>query len=139
MIPSATTFAILALAAYRLTRLVGWDDFPLAARLRAWAIGERWIAATLEAPAGTDDLIRAYALDPDTSLPGKTPPSEVADVRPAYDRPTLAHLVHCPFCIGWWISLATWVAWVAWHPVAYGLVPFAISGAVGLIAKNLDA
>lgn len=161
--PSPWVSVVLALAAYRLTRLAGWDDFPLAAKIRAWVIGERWVPILPWDDLSHDpvrDIIGAAEherqsqfprpamqeigrsdddpLEP-PPLPGKQPPSEVDVVRPAYDRPTLAHLIHCPFCVGWWISLITWLAWLAWHPVLYGLIPLAISGVVGLISKNLDA
>lgn len=119
--PDAVQLTVLILAAYRLTRLAGWDDFPLAVRIRAAATGETWVP------------------DDDASLPGKTPTSEVPTLRPAYARPTLAHLVHCPFCVGFWISLACWAAFVLWPDVLYGLGAFAVSGAVGLVAKVLDA
>ncbi len=122
MIPSALTMLVMMLAAYRLTRLVGWDDFPLARKTRAWATGETW----------TDD-------GAEVELPGKTPDSNVEGIRVAYSRPLLAHLVHCPFCVGFWISLATYLAWLTAPTVTmYGMMPFAISGAVGLVAKNLD-
>ena len=137
-VPSWWQFTLLALAAYRLTRLAGWDDFPLALKVRTAVIGERWVPATpppgAEKSEGTG-RVQAGEL----GLPGKQPTSEVAEVRPAYDRPTLAHLVHCPFCIGFWISLAVYVCWQAWpHGTLVALAPFAISGVVGLVAKNLD-
>jgi hypothetical protein len=146
LMPSPFIALVIALAAYRLTRLAGWDDFPLAARIRAWAIGERWI----EPPSGKqyatlDDAARAIARWEDAGgadevgLPGKQPPSEVEGVRPAYDRPTLAHLVHCPYCIGFYLSAGTYTFWL-WQPhwSMFVLMPFALSGVVGLIAKNLD-
>ena len=143
MIPGPWEFVLLALAAYRLTRLGGWDEFPLAARIRAWVIGERWILPTFE-----DDLAREFAKPVEdtgepvrsTGLPGKQPHSQVEDVQPAYDRPTLAHLIHCPFCLGWWVSLTVWGSWsLVGHWALVAAAPFAISGAVGLLAKNLDA
>lgn len=92
--PSALELAVVVLAAYRLTRLAGWDEFPLALKLR-----ERLTSG----------------------------------------RPMIEHLVGCPFCIGFWISLAVYGAWLsAPRPTLYAMTPFAISGAVGLIAKNLD-
>jgi hypothetical protein len=154
VIPSPWEFLLLALGAYRLTRLGGWDEFPLAARIRAWAIGERWVpepAPTwagyierqgihLEIPEGLEKAEGTGRVDPaELGLPGKQPSSEVANVRPAYDRPVLAHLVHCPFCLGWWVSLAAWLAWLQWPSgTLLALSPFALSAAVGLIAKNLD-
>jgi hypothetical protein len=41
--------------------------------------------------------------------------------------------------MGWWVSLAHVTAWYVWHPTVYGMFPFAVSGFVGLVAKNLDA
>jgi hypothetical protein len=123
--PSAWQFVVLTLAAYRLTRLAGWDEFPLAAKTRAWVTGLRWV------PDEADQEI---------VLPGKSPGSEVPTVRPAYDRPIIAHLVSCPFCIGAWISFAVYGAWLGGGRITLiALTPFAISGAVGLLAKNLDA
>lgn len=125
MIPSPWEFVILALAVYRLTRLAGWDDFPPIAAVRELLLGEEWV--------GTDAEV-------EVELPGKTPSTPVEALRPTYRRPLLAHLVHCPFCVGWWISLAAFLSWLAlgdWALVL--LVPFAISGVVGLVAKNLDA
>lgn len=139
-LPDWFEFVVLALAAYRLTRLAGWDEFPLAARVRAWVIGERWIAAHPEQDVPLSERIHAGYYAEDVTLPGKTPESEnVEEVRPAYDRPTLAHLVHCPFCMGWWISLAVYCAWLAApRPTLYVMLPFALSALVGLTAKNLD-
>lgn len=56
-----------------------------------------------------------------------------------FARPALARFLGCPFCFGFWISLAIYGAWLsAPRPTLYAMAPFAISGAVGLIAKNLD-
>jgi hypothetical protein len=144
-VPDWLAFVVLILAAYRLTRLAGWDDFPLAVKLRAAVIGQRWVQETwahnLEvAPwlAGEGEETIPDDEAATVALPGKQPPTEAEGVRPAYDRPTLAHLIHCPFCVGFWISLVVVVGWLLWHDLAYGLLPFAVSGAVGLIAKNLD-
>jgi hypothetical protein len=139
MIPHAWPALVLALAAYRLTRLGGWDDFPPIYRVRAWLIGERWLTPQQQ-------IARVFEVPPDLvgieppEMPGKQPTSEVDDVRPAYDRPLLAHLVHCPFCLGWWVSLTVYLAWL-WEPrwALYAAAPFALSGFVGLVSKNLDA
>lgn len=121
MIPPPYAFILLALGAFRLTRLAGWDDLPPIAAARAWLVGEEWTAGR------TPDL------------PGKTPDSEIDEVRPSYRRPLLAHFVACPWCIGAWISLGVYTAWLlAPHATLLVLVPFALSGVVGLIAKNLD-
>lgn len=154
-IPDPWHAIVLAFGCYRITRFLGWDDWPPILRVRQWAIGERWVTtqpvqvefverefselteARLERTGITQDDLPAEA--PDLGLPGKQPPSEVSDVRPAYDRPTLAHLVHCPFCLGWWVSLAAYASWnltPAW--TLWLIAPFALSGAVGLLARNLD-
>lgn len=155
-IPDPWPALVLVLGAYRLTRFLGWDDWPPIYRVRAWAIGERWVSGLEASVVGhisavsydevEGDITMVGKLDPDAhaavelvGLPGKQPPSEATDVRPAYDRPTLAHLVHCPFCLGWWVSLAVFAAWnVSAGWTLWLVAPFALSGAVGLVARNLD-
>lgn len=128
MVPSPLELVLLVGAAFRLTRLAGWDEFPPVERARSWVLGERWVT----------DVVDGEDVAP--SLPGKPPSSEVGGVRPAYERQTLAHLVHCPFCMGWWVSLTVYLAWLAAPAVTLAAcVPLAVSSAVGLIAKNLDA
>ncbi len=106
MIPGPWVALVLALAAFRLTRLAGWDDFPLAVRVRGWITGEHTIRGRAE---------------------------------PLYQRPTLAHLLACPWCIGFWISCAVYVGWLLVPTEAlYAAAPFALSAFVGLVAKNLD-
>lgn len=110
MIPSPWIALVLALGAYRLTRLVGWDDFPLALRLRAWATGEK-----------------------------QSRGPHVHGDHYTYRRPTVQKLLTCPFCAGFWISCLVYVAWLEVPTeTLYGLAPLAIAAAVGLIAKNLD-
>jgi hypothetical protein len=114
VIPSPWVALVLVLAAFRLTRLVGWDDLPPVARARARALGESVVARSR--PAGQDD---EYVY--------------------LYRRPLLAHLVHCAFCLGFWAAVVVYVAWLLEpRPTLYVCAPFAIGAAVGLIAKNLD-
>jgi hypothetical protein len=148
---------IVVFGAYRLTRLAGWDDWPPVVRIRAWVIGERWVSDDpilndlLEAmrkpvddpgrpvEALTSEFSSESKFVASRPVPGKPPSSEVEAVRPAYDRPTLAHLIHCPFCLGFWVSLAVYGFWLLdarW--ALYTLFPWALSGLVGLISKNLD-
>jgi hypothetical protein len=142
---------ILVFGAYRLTRLAGWDDLPPIVKARAWILGERWTLDTGEIVLLDDGPPRHYpgeddrmpmpgsTFETETPVPGKQPSTEAAALRPAYDRPTLAHLVHCPFCLGWWVSLAVYAFWLvspSWS--LYTLFPWALSGLVGLIARNLD-
>lgn len=47
--------------------------------------------------------------------------------------------IRCPWCLGFWVSLAWWTAWQAWPDgTLVAAVPFAISAVVGLVAANLD-
>lgn len=47
--------------------------------------------------------------------------------------------LQCPWCAGFWIALAWWLAWCAWpHGTLVAAVPFALSAIVALIAVNLD-
>lgn len=49
------------------------------------------------------------------------------------------NFVRCPWCAGFWVSLAWWLAWVAWpHGSLVVAVPFAISAVLGLMAANID-
>jgi hypothetical protein len=48
--------------------------------------------------------------------------------------------ITCPFCAGFWISLAWWLVWEAWpHWTLVAATPFAISAVVGMIASVLDS
>lgn len=102
MLPPPWTGIVLTLAAFRLARLVGWDDFPPIRRTRDWLVG-----------AG-DQL---------------TGPR----------RRLLDDFLGCPWCQGFWLSAGVYVAWLL-EPTGtlYAAAPFALSAAVGLIAKNLD-
>lgn len=118
MIPEPWVALVLALAAYRICRLVGWDDLPPIQRIRDWLTGATLSAAS-SPNAGYTAEQPAYAW--------------------TYRRPLLAHFLGCAFCQGFWISVAIYVCWLEWpQPTLYGMAPLALSAAVGLIAKNLD-
>lgn len=120
MIPDPWTAIILALGVYRLTRLLGWDDFPPVAKVRAWVVGEHVVTT------GSTNARMGLTNEP-------------VEVEYSYRRPTLSHFLHCPFCLGAWLCLGTYIAWrlePSWTlTVAF---VFAMSGAVGLVARNLD-
>lgn len=122
MIPHLYVSLVLTLAVYRLCRLIGWDEFPPIARLRDWVTGaEEVVAQSINQRLGvTND-----------------PPAQTTW---RYKRPLLARFIECPFCLGWWLSLGAYLAWL-WEPryTLYALFPFALSGLVGLTSKNLDA
>lgn len=128
MIPNPWMFILLALLDYRICRLVGWDDFPPVAKARAWVVGER--------------VVRVGTGNQHMNLT-----STEVDEDVGYKRPTLEHFLHCPFCFGFWLCVATTAAWawagapghVHYHSwVAYPALPFALNGLVGIIARNLD-
>ncbi len=93
MIPSPWEFALIALAVFRLWKLVAEDNI-------------------LDRP-------REYLLT-------------------RYKR--LEDLVECPWCLGFWITVGWWVAWLVWpHAAVVAAVPFALSATVGAVAHFLDA
>jgi len=54
-------------------------------------------------------------------------------------RPALHEWIHCPWCLGFWVSAAAWLSWLGWPRATLAAsVPLAISAVVGLVAKNLD-
>lgn len=120
MIPGWWQAIVLGLAAFRITRLIGWDDLPPVERARAWVVGRK-VAKT-----GSFN-----------SRAGLT--NEHHDDVFEYDRPTLAHALGCAYCSGWWICLAWYVAWrleASWTlTVAF---PLALSSFVGTWARILD-
>lgn len=120
MIPSPWVGLVLALATYRFARLVGWDDFPLAVKLRNWATDTRYhVTGSPNQHMNLTD--------------------QVPNVTVVVGRPVIDKLVSCPFCQGFWLSV---LVYVCWHfiPAAtlYVCAPFALSAVVGLLAKNLD-
>ncbi len=121
MIPNAWVAIVMTLATYRVVRLIGWDEFPWVKKLRDKATGEE---VYYNAAVNRDNAILRHK------------------------HPTLHHFLNCPFCQGFWWSLIIYAAWVAvgspgsitaesW--LFYPLAPFALSAAVGLLTKNLDA
>lgn len=55
-------------------------------------------------------------------------------------RPTLDKFVHCPYCLGFWLCVAWWVAYLVWpHGAVWLAVPWALSGVLALIEVNHDA
>jgi len=114
VIPGTWQFILLALAAYRLWRLLAEDDILERPRRKLLRLSREW--------ADGDSIPKGY-------------------------RNELALFLTCPWCAGAWVSLATYIAWIAtlgeWpdsaSEVFVGLgVWFALSASVGLIRTNLD-
>lgn len=116
---------VLALAVFRIVRLVGWDTITAGAR--GWAtLPDRryddWHAAiSSELEAGRD-------------------PFSGADAAPfSRWRWRAAELVRCPWCAGWWLSGGVWAAWSVAPRATLWLAAWpALSALVGLTAKHLD-
>lgn len=140
MIPDVWIFALLALAAFRVTRLAGWDTFPPAERARARLL-KTWIEPRCSScnVGRTDYEGRPHGwvgLERCPSCNSADPPIFVE----GYSRPLLADLFNCPFCLGFWVCLAAYLSWLAAPTVTLVVaIPFALSTVVGLAAKNLDA
>lgn len=129
MIPQPWLFLLMVLGTYRLVRIIGWDNAPLICKIRNWITG-----AELATNGSANSRM------------GLTPEDVISTV--VHRRPTLEHFLGCPFCQGFYVSVLVYAGWVAiGHPGStgssswmwYGLVPLALSGAVGLVSKNLDA
>jgi hypothetical protein len=87
-VPGIWAFALLALAAFRLWKLIAHDSI-------------------LDRPR--DRLLNG--------------------------RDKLAEFIQCPWCLGFWLALSWWLAWLISHTWATAAaVPFALSAAVGLVA-----
>ena len=103
-VPNWWATILLVGAAFRLTRLIGWDTVTDPLRRKLTGLGD-WVGG---------------------------------DLPPAYKRSWDAFL-HCPYCLGWWVSLALWGAWQAWpHGTLVAATPLALSAAVGIVAKQFD-
>ena len=112
--------AVLGLAAARITRLVGVDDFPPIRTLREKLLGRF--------PSG-DTVWTEQPDQPETVWV-----AEVGWV--AVEPHWLGELIVCPWCTGFWISVAAVVAYgYAPGPVVWISLPFAISHLIGLIHR----
>jgi hypothetical protein len=51
-------------------------------------------------------------------------------------RNRLANFLVCPWCLGFWVALASWGAWQLWpHAALVVAAPFAISAVVGFLSR----
>ena len=113
-VPSWYVLVVLALAAFRLTRLIGWDDFPPIRRIR-WLLLKTTVDRTMTSTAAAENG------------------------RYRHGRPTLAAFVECPYCLGFWIALAAYLFWQVWPDgTMIVLFPFALSTLVGTWGRILD-
>lgn len=56
-----------------------------------------------------------------------------------HPRKRLGEFIHCPWCLGFWASLACVAAFYEWpHATRWVLLPFAVSASVALISVCFD-
>jgi hypothetical protein len=128
--PTPWDTTVLALAAFRLTRLVGWDDLTASLRARLGVSDQTyddWIEVQHQAEErGAASL---WAREMELLIPIPFTPAQW----------WIARLIRCPWCAGFWISLLVAAAYTLLPDgtVIVGL-PFALSALVGLLAKHLD-
>jgi hypothetical protein len=130
--PDLLALLILALGTFRLIRLVAYDEITVDAR--------RWITGISDAQhkeyAQWVESRKAAGFDPwdDDGSVGTALADLVSERRYYWSK-----LVRCPWCIGFWISVGVWLVWTVEPRVTlWLLVPFVLSAAGGLIAKQLD-
>jgi len=100
VIPEPWEFALLALAAFRIWKLIG-DDAVLD-RPRAWALAQ-------------------------------------LDARFSNKGDVLDYFITCPWCAGFWISLAWWGAWLLWpHGTLVAAALWSLSAVVGYLGVGID-
>lgn len=121
---------LLILFAFRVTRLIAWDEITQPPR--AWLSGVP--DGDYRALASFIEDCQAKGIDPWAHRDSEPPMSK--------RRWYLAKLLHCPWCVGFWVSVAT-IAAADPLVLHIGIVraigaAFALSAVVGLIAKNLD-
>jgi hypothetical protein len=109
-------FVVVALAAFRLTRVVTTDKISLPLRDRLYDF------------AWNDD-------DP-VAIPGTHPTAYSPRARAPW-RTWLWTLLTCGWCLGFWVAAATYSAWRWWDTEAVRAVitVFAIAGAQGLLGS----
>lgn len=60
-------------------------------------------------------------------------------VVPSTYRAGLGKFLSCPWCLGFWLSLGWWGAWMLWpHASAMLAAPWALSAVVGLVGSRLN-
>lgn len=103
-------FAVVTLAAYRVWRIIARDSITEKAR---------------EVVTGVDD--------------DHAPELADADRSPHPGRVYLSALIRCPWCSGFYVSIAAYAAWLIFPTETFWVsLPLAISAALGIIRKTLD-
>lgn len=118
------TLIVLALGIFSITRLINTDSFPPIERARTW-------------------LFEHFPHEGYTTR--NVPNQKRAEFISTGDHfyVTVGHwlgeLVHCPWCAGWWVSLAASLSFWAWPVSTLAvMVPFAFRALVGIISNKLS-
>lgn len=121
-VPGWLALVLLSLAAFRVYRLVARDTI-------------------------TEPVREAVTYPDDATVELGEKPSEVTihkggvvvlgpDEQPKTWRVYLSTLIRCPWCAGFYVSVAWWAAWWAWpRPTLFLAAPWAISAVVAMLAK----
>jgi hypothetical protein len=102
------SFVIVALAAFRLTRFFTLDSL---------------VGANLDSNSAFSRVLDEWAYDEEGNERG-------------FIRGKVGDLLSCPYCLGFWISLACWWLWTQdFEFVREGLTVFAVAGAQSMCSK----
>lgn len=125
-VPDIWQAVLLALATYRVSRLIVIDSFPPVAALRRW-FKHRWPDA--------GDVVsrppkRGFA---QPSAPQGTDPRDVENWR-VIEGTSLGYLVSCMFCTPFWVAVLWWGAWCVWpDQTLFVAVPWALAATATLL------
>lgn len=114
---------ILSFGSYSITRLIVTDDFAL------FSVPRNWIKKHFP----PED----WAMD--TKPPDRVQYRRVSNgVYVVTKGHWLGELISCPWCAGFWVSLALWIFFLIWPTLIIGLlVPFALRAFVGGYANRI--
>lgn len=162
-IPSGYALVLLSLAVFRLWRLIAADEITTTLRAKLVGISDEehaqwaWALNALQHLDrdpwdyfSADDFLSDVSMTQgDENLPplvsarlmgsgenwDSLRPDHFQVVPFSKRRWYWSKLLHCPWCLGWWLSVAVWLAWQAEpHATLVFAVPFAVSAVVGLVA-----
>lgn len=124
-------FALIMLAAYRITRLVVSDTFPLFAGPRNW-LHARFPPSGSFMDGGPNER------PPHAPIAFYQNSGRGQEARWYIEKGHwLGDLTSCAWCVGWWISLAAAVIYGLFPTFAIAAsIPWAISAGVGLLSSK---
>lgn len=112
---------ILSFGAYSITRLIVTDDFPMFAKPRTW-LHHRFPYEGMQEP----------------TKPLRGTSTRAGSTFYVTKGHWLGELTHCPWCMGWWVSLASVAGyWAKPYWALAVLLPFALRAIVGNIAARV--